>query len=297
MKILLATDGSAKAAEAGAWLAAVPLAPETELQVLTVLPDSPTWSEIFGGHLTSNASLIEEVEKEQRERAERTLQEAAAPFRDRVARLVTTAVSGHPGSEIVRVAEEERAGLVVVGSRGRTGLAAALLGSTAEFVAKRAPCSVLVVRGGHAPERVLLATDGSEPSRRAMERLAELPIPRSARVSVLHVTESFYANPGLMPALREEFERTVAEIRRTQRQNAEILVEGTRRFLEGAGFSATSATRTGNPAEEILAAAREDEADLIVVGARGLSPAREFLIGSVSGRVLRYAPCTVLIAR
>jgi nucleotide-binding universal stress UspA family protein len=298
MKILLATDGSARAAEAGALLAALPLAPDTELKVMTVLPDTPSWSEIFGGHLADNASLIDEVEKEQSERAERTLAEAASLFHGRVATLSTAAVPGHPGSEIIEMAGSWGADLVVVGSRGRTGLAAALLGGTAEFVAKQAPCSVLVVRGGgRVPERVLLATDGSEHSRRAMERLRDLPLPRTARVLVLHVTESFYANPGLMPTLREEFERTVQEIRRAQRQNADILVEGTCRFLEGAGISASGTTRTGSPAEEILAAARDEGTDLIVAGARGLSPAREFLIGSVSGRLLRYATCSVLIAR
>jgi nucleotide-binding universal stress UspA family protein len=101
----------------------------------------------------------------------------------------------------------------------------------------------------------------------------------------------------LVPSMREEFERTVQEIRRAQRKNADLLVEGTRRFLGAAGYTVTPAVRTGNAGEEILAAAREEEADLIVVGARGVSPAREFLLGSVSGRVMRYAPCSVLVAR
>jgi len=298
MKILLATDGSETAAAAGALLAALPLAPETEVRIVTVLPDRPSWSEIFGGRLTDNASLIAEVEKEQRERAERTLTEAAAPFRGRLAGVSTAVVSGHPGSEILQAADTWGADLIVMGSRGRTGLVVVLLGSTAEFVAKRARTSALVVRGeGRPPERILLATDGSEHSRRAMERVGELPLPRSARVTVLHVTESFYAHPGLLPTLREEFERTVQEIRRAQRQNADLLVEGTCRYLEAAGFPAVGAVRTGSPAEEILAAAREEGADLVVVGARGLSAAKEFLIGSVSGRLLRYAPCSVLIAR
>jgi nucleotide-binding universal stress UspA family protein len=298
MRILLATDGSERAAEAAALLSALPLPPETQLHVVTVLPDSPSWSEIFGGRLTDNAALIEAVESEQRERADRTLAQAAAPFVGRVAGLTTSVVSGHPGSEILTAASAWGAELIVIGSRGRTGLSAALLGSTAELVAKRATCSVLVVRGeGRAPARMLLATDGSEHSRQAMERLGDLPLPRSAQIRVLHVTESFYANPGLLPTLREEFERTVQEIRRAQRQNADLLVEGTERFLEATGYRASGETRTGNPAEEILNAAREEATDLVVAGARGMSAAKEFLLGSVSGRLLRYAPCSVLIAR
>jgi nucleotide-binding universal stress UspA family protein len=145
--------------------------------------------------------------------------------------------------------------------------------------------------------KVLLATDGSEHARRAAEQLHHLPLPRAAPVTVLHVTESFFVFPGLAPSMREEFEQTVREVRPAQRQNAELLVEGTCRFLDAAAYTATPEVRTGHPGEEILAAARAGEFDLIVTGARGLSPAREFLLGSVSGRILRYAPCSVLLAR
>lgn len=298
MKILLATDGSAPARAAAALLATLSLTPQTQVHVVTVVPETPSWSEIFGGHVADNALLIEAVQEEQRERTQRLLDEAAELLRVTGAPVTVAIRKGHPGTEILAAAEEGTFDLIVLGSRGRTGLAAVLLGSTAEFVAKRASGSVLVARGSGKPlERILLTTDGSEHSRRAMERLRDLPLPRSATVCVLHVTESFYAHPGLIPALKEEFERTVHEIRRAQRQNAELLVEGTRRFLEGEGFTTTGETRTGKPAEEILTAAREHRADLIVVGARGLSPTKEFLIGSVSGRILRYAPCSVLIAR
>jgi nucleotide-binding universal stress UspA family protein len=297
MKTVFATDGSPAAQAAGALLQTLPLPAEAEIAIITVVPQNPSWAEIFAGHVTENMSLIEALEEEQQERTERYLAEAAEPFRDRKFSVTTASYPGHPGAEIVRVAEEAEADLVVVGSHGRTGLAAVLIGSTAEHVAKRANCPVLVARGpGTAIQRILLATDGSEHSHRAMERLRDLPLPHVA-VTALHVTESFYASPGLVPALREEFERTVEEVRRAQRQNAELLAEGTRRFLEAAGYTATPTVRTGSAAEEILAAAREEASDLIVVGARGLSPAREFFLGSVSGRVLRYAPCSVLIAR
>jgi nucleotide-binding universal stress UspA family protein len=297
MRIIFATDGSPAAQAAGALLQSLPLPAGTEVDVVTVASAYPSWSEIFAGHVTENASLIRELEAEQRARTEQYLAEAATPFRERGLTVTTAAHSGHPGTEIVRLAAETGADLVVVGSHGRTGLAAVLIGSTAEHVAKRAGCSVLVCRGeGGAIQRVLVATDGSEHSHRAIERLRDLPLPR-VPVTALHVAESFYAYPGLAPTLREEFERTVGEIRTAQRKNADLLVEGTRRFLEAAGFPATTLVRTGNTAEEVLITAREEGSDLIVVGARGLSPAREFFLGSVSGRVLRYAPCSVLVAR
>jgi nucleotide-binding universal stress UspA family protein len=298
MKILFATDGSESAHAAGALLAALPLPPETELRVITVLPDRPMWSEVFAGHLAGRTDLIEEMEAGERRRAGCRLAQAAAPFCKRDISVQSLIRSGHPGDEILRAGEELPADLISVGAHGRTGWGP-LVGSTAEHVAKRAKGPVLVVRPStRSIERIVLATDGSEHSQAAVDRLRDLPFPRTASVTVLHVAESFFASPGLAPAMREEFEQTVRDIRRAQLKNADLLVEATRRLVEAAGYDRTTASvRSGHPAQGILAAAGEANADLIVVGARGVSPVREFLLGSVSGRILRYAPCSVLVAR
>jgi nucleotide-binding universal stress UspA family protein len=289
MKAVLATDGSVSAHAAGALLATLPLPPDTRLQVVNVLPEAPAWSEIFAGELAETEAL---------RRAESYVAGASVPFRERGIPVETMTRCGHAGNEIVQAAEQMDAELICVGSHGRTSWAATLIGSTAEYVAKRARCSVLVVRPVTTGiRRILLTTDGSEQARRAAEQLRDLPVPRTAPVTVLHVVESFFAFPGLAPSMREEFEKTVREIRGAQRQNGQLLVEGTCRLLEAAAYAATPELRTGHPAQEILAAAREGEVDLIVTGARGLSPTREFFLGSVSGRVLRYAPCSVLVAR
>jgi nucleotide-binding universal stress UspA family protein len=55
--------------------------------------------------------------------------------------------------------------------------------------------------------------------------------------------------------------------------------------------------REGDPADEIVTAARDEGYDLIVVGHRGLSPIKAFLLGSVSSRVVTHAPCSVLVVR
>jgi nucleotide-binding universal stress UspA family protein len=298
MKILLATDGSESARAAGALLATLPLPPDTQLHVVRVLHDSPAWSEIFAGHLAGRASIVEELAGGDRKRAQAHLAEAAVPFGERGIATESVLRQGHAGHEIVQSAAEIRPDFIVLGSHGRSGWTAMLIGSTAEYVAERAGCSVLVAR----PEtreirRILLATDGSEHACRAADRLRDLPLPRTAPVTVLHVTESFFPFPGLAPSDPEEFEQTVREIRRAQRQNAEVLVEGACRLLEAAGYRPTVEVRSGNPGEEILADAREEGFDLIVTGARGLSPAQAFLLGSVSGRVLHYAPCSVLIVK
>ena len=86
------------------------------------------------------------------------------------------AVAGRPDTEIVRVAEEVGAGLVVLGSRGLGPVRRAVMGSVSLSVVHHAHSSVLVVRGedGGLPGRILLALDGSEQSRVAAEAAAEI---------------------------------------------------------------------------------------------------------------------------
>jgi nucleotide-binding universal stress UspA family protein len=64
-----------------------------------------------------------------------------------------------------------------------------------------------------------------------------------------------------------------------------------------AGFTAEPVYQLGNPAEEIMKAAVEHDADLIVMGAQGLGAVDRFLLGSVSTRVVQHATCAVLVVR
>jgi len=67
--------------------------------------------------------------------------------------------------------------------------------------------------------------------------------------------------------------------------------------LKAAGIEAKLLLREGDPANEIVSAAQEGGYDLVVVGHRGLSPVRAFLLGSVSDRVVMHATCSVLVVR
>lgn len=67
--------------------------------------------------------------------------------------------------------------------------------------------------------------------------------------------------------------------------------------LAKSGFQIREALRLGKPADEILAVAKQDKADLIVTGAKGLGAIRRILLGSVSTRVVQHAHCAVLVVR
>ena len=67
--------------------------------------------------------------------------------------------------------------------------------------------------------------------------------------------------------------------------------------LEVAGYRVREAYRLGDPAEEIVRAAKGLKADLVVAGAKGVNAVSRFLLGSVSTKLVRHCPCSILIVR
>lgn len=142
--ILVATDGSESAREAAVSLAGLPLPEGARAHVLAVVP--PLEDGLYGTATTYAPLLrkLEEVLAEQEAAAQAAAAELAGQL-EAVGLPATSAVSrGKPADEIVRVAREHSSDLIAVGTRGRAGLAAAFLGSTASAVLQHAPCSVFV---------------------------------------------------------------------------------------------------------------------------------------------------------
>jgi nucleotide-binding universal stress UspA family protein len=133
--------------------------------------------------------------------------------------------------------------------------------------------------------RVLFAYDGSEAARRALgyaERLG--PDDDVALISVAptlieapHTAE--YTDPTHDPA----------------RARADL--DDARGLLEAAGAKVEPILANGNPAAEILKAAEDRGSELIVVGSRGQHSLERFLVGSIAERIVRHAPCDVLVVR
>lgn len=134
------------------------------------------------------------------------------------------------------------------------------------------------------PPNVLIAYDGSEPSRRALDRVRTF-MP-NASVAVISVAAPVYRNPTL-PQFADEDEE--------QRQK-ESLAEAQARLAES-GFDARTTAPVGDAAAEIVRVADQSGADLIVLGARGLNPVKRLVLGSVSTKVLHQATCDVLVVK
>ncbi len=136
-------------------------------------------------------------------------------------------------------------------------------------------------------QNILLAYDGSPDGREALAQAKNLASVSGATVRLLAIidpSENVLVFEGM--SFIQDNQRLVTQ---------SVLDAGVRR-LQGAGCTATSDVRYGNPAEQIVLSAREMEADLIVVGHRDQGSLARWLNGSVGASVLHHAPCSVLVA-
>jgi len=289
--LLFATDGSDDAAAATDLLALLPFPEGTTLRVLHVAPP-PTHSFQEGWRAYG---LLESTE---RERAEGLVAQTCERLSRPGVLVEGQALVGEPAAEIIENAGRYAADLVVVGSRGLTGLRGFFLGSVARNVAQHAPCSVLVARAPrHGLRAALVATDGSEHAARALALAGRLPLPAQTALTVVNVVRPYRPIPTTLPVDVMALNDAVLDIRAQQTAEAQALATEAAEQLRAAGRPAAEVVRTGDPAEEICALAEQSEADLIIAGARGVSPIESLLLGSVADRLLKRAPCSVIVAR
>jgi len=147
---------------------------------------------------------------------------------------------------------------------------------------------------------VLIATDGSEQSLKAARCLRALLDPASLeQVSVIAVVRPLAAVPFASDFGEEEHAAQQAEgpdvysFQRAARNAVERVAEELRDMTP----NVDTLVRSGAPADQIIRAADEMEADLIVIGGRGKGAVGAILLGSVAYQVLHHAPCPVLVTR
>jgi nucleotide-binding universal stress UspA family protein len=237
--------------------------------------------------------LLETYRKEVSEAAERILHEMKAELTPHAARVRLIADTGDAAESIIQTAEETGADLVVLGQRGLTANPAFLLGGVSQKVATYAPCSVLVVKTPvPSLDRLLLAVDGSDASKKTARFLAGHPFRGRPHLTV--VTAWPVQRPNSFG--RVTGGRDLSDAARAARTEGEALLKDVAARLQQA-YEVETEWLQGDPAFAILEAAARSQAQVIVLGARGLTGIKRFLLGSVSQKVLVHAPCSVLIVR
>ncbi len=141
---------------------------------------------------------------------------------------------------------------------------------------------------------IVVGTDGSATAQEAVRQAAELAKGLRAKVYIVSAYESvpegrLRDEPGQVP---EDFQWMV-----NPREDVEGTLKGSAATLQGEGLEVETLAREGDPADAILDVAEEKNADLVVVGNRGMTGAKRFLLGSVPNKISHHAPCSVLIVR
>ena len=140
-------------------------------------------------------------------------------------------------------------------------------------------------------ESMLVATDGSETAAEAVSQAADLAAGTGARVHVMTAYHPLHARVATGGTVDPE----QGQWRLAQDAWADTVLDDACAVLRLRGVEAEPHARKGDPADAIIGLAEELGTDLIVVGNKGLTGARRFLLGSVPDKVSHHAPCSVLI--
>jgi nucleotide-binding universal stress UspA family protein len=141
---------------------------------------------------------------------------------------------------------------------------------------------------------IVVGTDGSETATEAVRQAAELAGAVGAKLELV----SAYA-PVSQQRLSEERRQAPEDLQWAinPREDVDATLEAAASIGAEAGVEVNVYPRQGDPADAILDVAEEQDADLIVVGNKGMTGAKRFLLGSVPNKVSHHAPCSVLIIR
>jgi nucleotide-binding universal stress UspA family protein len=283
-KILIGVDGSDRSEDAIAFGRSLALAAGAPVILSTAHPAEPRQPRLDG--YVADEGL--------REAAERMLGRLALALAD-VEDLELRPLAGHSSAHVLQAsAEQDGAGLIVVGSSHVGRLGRVLPGSTAERLLHGAPCPVAVVPVGFRerglPENPVIgcAYQATDEGAAALGAAEELTLALAGSLRVMQVVEppSYLYDTGEMPLNMPEIDAKIrADADRALTERVEHLssrlhdVEGT--------------LHVGKAAGRLIALT--ETVDVMVVGSRGYGPLKAVLLGGVSGQLIRSAACPVIV--
>ncbi|MEX2548114.1 MAG: universal stress protein [Chloroflexota bacterium] len=290
MRVMLATDDSASARTAEEWVARLRYAVQPIIEVVCVAGRG--LARLGWGMQTYREPVrlaVEGLRQSELYAAERIANEVGERLQGAGLTVHTWARQGDCCEELLTMAGVDRPDLVVVGPRGRSGLAAAILGSVTHGLIAHAECPVLVARApltteGQLPEHVLLVVDGTPSAAATVGWLARAGWLAGGRVTVLGLLGD---RAGLLydePDLIDEVARTVrADATETLEQLAQPFARG--------DMALDFALRGGHPLQASLDAVAEFGVDLVAVA----RPLRDQGRDPIAEKIARHSAVSVLL--
>lgn len=142
--------------------------------------------------------------------------------------------------------------------------------------------------------KILIGLDDSEQSKRAVETVRALPWPAGTTVLVVSVVKPLLtAYPEIYAVVTTQLMEAESELRSRQHRMADEVAAG----LRAAGLRVETRVPDGDPRSTLVELARDEKADLVVVGSHGRTGLSKLLLGSVASHVVSHAPCSVLVIK
>jgi nucleotide-binding universal stress UspA family protein len=183
--------------------------------------------------------------------------------------------------------------LVILGTHGHTSIEHFLLGSVAEKVIKYAPCPVITLRPDvqlmSAPKHILIPFDFSEYARKSFQYALNLAKKFKSVLDLLYVVD-LDVHPALYAWGMKSVLQIIPDIEKKARSDFKKMVKEE----NTAGLKINTFFREGKPHREIIKFARDQEHDLIIMATHALSGLDRLLLGSITEKVIRAAPCAAL---
>jgi nucleotide-binding universal stress UspA family protein len=306
LRVVIAYDGSAAAATA--LHAAARLFPVSDAYIVTVskpvnvhagtaVPTLPTLSPM------AVQEAIDELANEARDQALETARDGVERMRAHglEADVVSAPAHAQAWAAVLEAAHQVEADVLVCGTRGRGAFARALLGSTSSSLLHHTDVPLLVVPdgGGRLDGPVIAAYDGSESAQRAITVLGRLL--GSRQVIVVHAWEPVFRRSLAARAVAKgpvaDLREIVELLEETLAEDAEATSQQGVAAARAAGLDAVGETVSSGAGawRALTVAARQHQAAVIAIGARGLGAARSALLGSVSSGLVQNAELPVLV--
>ena len=142
--------------------------------------------------------------------------------------------------------------------------------------------------------RIVVGTDGSETATNAVRTAIELARLSKAKLEIVSAYE-----PVPQQRLKEEASGISGDVAHSvnPREDVQLLLDSAAAEAKKAKVDVVTHPREGDPADAILDVAEENDADLVLVGNKGMTGARRFLLGSVPNKISHHSPCDVWIAK
>jgi nucleotide-binding universal stress UspA family protein len=230
----------------------------------------------------------------------RRLRDVAKDYSVPLRRENIHAIKGRPFEEICRLAQEIDIDLIVIATRGNTGLRHLVLGSTAERVVRYSPCPVLVVRANDSKKKparqlatfrkILVPVDFSDCSTKGLDHAKALAREFKAKLILLHsIALQYYVASD--EYARYDLPRLLEQIDEAAKQQMRDLVQQT----NWNGVEVETSIEIGHAGQQICAEATERNAGLIAISTHGRTGFKHVLLGSTAEYVVRHASCPVLV--